>query len=145
MNDYIKNLSKNLVYLNKIETEDEIVISVESSIKECRCPQCGKLSNSVQAKYLKKFQDLPINGKTTYIKINNRVFNCVNNDCSLDMFSEQYDFVDFKKNKTKRLFKHILDVSTTTTNRKAEKILKAEGIIVGKSSIALLLAENKSE
>ena len=52
MNDYIKNLSKNLVYLNKIETEDEIVISVESSIKECRCPQCGKLSNSVQAKYL---------------------------------------------------------------------------------------------
>ncbi len=69
----------------------------------------------------------------------------MNNECSLDMFSEQYDFVDFKKNKTKRLFKHILDVSTTTTNRKAEKILKAEGIIVGNSSIALLLAENKSE
>ena len=109
-----------------------------------RCPQCGKLSNSVQAKYIKKFQDLPIDGKTVYIKINNRVFNCINNECDLDMFSEQYDFVDFKKNKTKRLFKHILDVSSTTSNRKAEKILKDEGIVVGKSAIALLLAENKS-
>ena len=41
-------------------------------------------------------------------------------------------------------FKHILDVSSTTSNRKAEKILKDEGRVVGKSAIALLLAENKS-
>ena len=144
MNNYIKKLSKNLVFLNRLDTDKEIVITVDSTIKECICPQCGKLSNSVQAKYIKKFQDLPIDGKTVYIKINNRVFNCINNECDLDMFSEQYDFVDFKKNKTKRLFKHILDVSSTTSNRKAEKILKDEGIVVGKSAIALLLAENKS-
>ena len=45
MNNYIKKLSKNLVFLNRLDTDKEIVITVDSTIKECRCPQCGKLSN----------------------------------------------------------------------------------------------------
>ena len=63
----------------------------------------------------------------------------------LGYFDLSLDTLDWEElNKTKRLFKHILDVSSTTSNRKAEKILKDEGIVVGKSAIALLLAENKS-
>ena len=45
MNNYIKKLSKNLVFLNRLDTDKEIVITVDSTIKECRCPRCGKLYN----------------------------------------------------------------------------------------------------
>ena len=145
MQDYIKKLSENLNFINETVEGNNLIINVASTEKECRCPNCGKLSKSVQAKYLKKFQDLPINGKTVYIKIYNRVFNCTNTKCDLDMFAEQYSFVEFKQNKTKRLVKHILDVSNECSTREAEKKLRDEGILIGKSTIALLITKYKSK
>ena len=70
---YLKELSSNLKYLNHIENDKEIIINVESKIKKLSCPMCGYESDSVNTKYLKKIEDLPINNKIVNIKIMNRV------------------------------------------------------------------------
>lgn len=141
----IKKLCKKLEVIKVDETDNKVLISVKSTIKECKCPRCGQFSNSVNSKYDKKYQDLPINGKTVYLTLENRVFECRNKECEETYFAETFDFAEQGQNKTNRLIERILEVSRTTSNRTAEKILREEGIVVGKSTIALLLSKYKSE
>lgn len=132
---YLKELSPNLKYLNHIENDKEIIINVESKIKKLRCPMCGYESDSVNTKYLKKIEDLPINNKIVNIKIMNRVMECKNPNCSQKTFSEQYDFMEINDTKTTRLLERIREVASKYTLRKAAEVLKSEGIKVGKSTL----------
>ncbi len=141
----IKKLSKKLEILKVEESDKEILITVNSTVKECKCPVCGHYSNSIQTKYNKKYQDLPIDGKTVYIKLVNKVFECKNEECAETYFAEIYDFTEQGQNKTNRLIEHILEVSSTTSSRNAEKLLRDEGIVIGKSTISVLLTKYKSE
>lgn len=132
---YLKELSPNLKYLNHIENDKEIIINVESKIKKLSCPMCGYESDSVNTKYLKKIEDLPINNKIVNIKIMNRVMKCKNPNCSQKTFSEQYDFMEINDTKTTRLLEKIREVASKYTLRKAAEVLKSEGIKVGKSTL----------
>lgn len=132
---YLKELSPNLKYLNHIENDKEIIINVESKIKKLSCPMCGYESDSVNTKYLKKIEDLPINNKIVNIKIMNRVMECKNPNCSQKTFSEQYDFMEINDTKTTRLLEKIREVASKYTLRKAAEVLKSEGIKVGKSTL----------
>ena len=132
---YLKDLSSNLKYLNHVENDKEIIINVESKIKKLSCPMCGYESDSVNTKYLKKIEDLPINNKIVNIKIMNRVMECKNPNCSQKTFSEQYDFMEINDTKTTRLLERIREVASKYTLRKAAEVLKSEGIKVGKSTL----------
>ena len=132
---YLKELSPNLKYLNHIENDKEIIINVESKIKKLSCPMCGYESDSVNTKYLKKIEDLPINNTIVNIKIMNRVMDCKNPNCSQKTFSEQYDFMEINDTKTTRLLEKIREVASKYTLRKAAEVLKSEGIKVGKSTL----------
>lgn len=144
MEKLINKLSKELKYLGTTEDENSITIKVASKRDSAVCPNCNSTSTSVQSKYNKKFQDLPLKGKTVYIQLVNRTFNCSNPNCKC-MFVESFDFIEPNQHDTKRLIKHILEVSSTCSNRAAEKKLREEGIQVGKSTIARLMSIYKSE
>ena len=60
---------------------------------------------------------------------------CDNDKCNHKTFSETYDFVDRKSEKTKRLINYILEVSTNMSSISAQKLLRKNGIKISKSTI----------
>lgn len=113
----------------------DFFINGSVSFYSIHCPMCGYESDSVNTKYLKKIEDLPINNKIVNIKIMNRVMECKNPNCSQKTFSEQYDFMEINDTKTTRLLERIIEVASKYTLRKAAEVLKSEGIKVGKSTL----------
>lgn len=65
MDDFIKLLDENLEYENHEIIEDTIYIYVHSIRTVVECPFCGTSSSRCHSRYLKKFQDLPMQGKKT--------------------------------------------------------------------------------
>lgn len=139
MDEFIKELDKNLDYLEHEITTDEAVIYVASNRKICTCPYCGTDSARVHSYYEKSFQDLPIMGKKTKVIIENRKFFCDNPDCTFTTFAERFDFLKQNGKKTKRLINKIVDISLNASSIAASKTLKDGIADVGKSTICNLL------
>lgn len=139
MDKFIKELDKNLDYLEHETTADEVVIHVASNRKICACPYCGTDSARVHSRYEKSFQDLPIMGKKTRIVMENRKFFCDNAGCGFTTFAERFDFLKQNGKKTKRLIDKIVDVSLNTSSIAASRILRDGIADVGKSTVCGLL------
>ena len=139
MDEFIKELDPNLDYLEHEINTDEVLIYVASNRKTCRCPYCNAPSGRVHSRYEKSFQDLPVMGKKTKIKIENRKFFCDNPDCGFTTFAERFDFLAQNGKKTKRLIDKIVDVSLSTSSVAASQTLKNGIADVGKSTICNLL------
>lgn len=139
MDEFIKELDKNLDYLEHEITADDVVIYVASNRKICTCPYCGTDSNRVHSSYEKSFQDLPIMGKKTKIVMENRKFFCDNADCRFTTFAERFDFLKQNGKKTKRLIDKIVDVSLNTSSIAASRVLRDGIADVGKSTVCSLL------
>lgn len=139
MDEFIKELDPNLDYLEHEINTDEVLIYVASNRKTCRCPYCNTPSGRVHSRYEKSFQDLPVMGKKTKIKIENRKFFCDNPDCGFTTFAERFDFLAQNGKKTKRLIDKIVDVSLNTSSVAASQTLKNGIADVGKSTICNLL------
>ena len=139
MDEFIKELDPNLDYLKHEINTDEVLIYVASNRKTCRCPYCNAPSGRVHSRYEKSFQDLPVMGKKTKIKIENRKFFCDNPDCGFTTFAERFDFLAQNGKKTKRLIDKIVDVSLSTSSVAASQTLKNGIADVGKSTICNLL------
>lgn len=139
MDEFIKELDKNLDYLEHEITADEVIIYVASNRKICTCPYCGTDSARVHSCYEKSFQDLPIMGKKTKVIIDNRKFFCDNPDCAFTTFAERFDFLKRNGKKTKRLIDRIVDISLNTSSVAASRTLKDGIADVGKSTICSLL------
>lgn len=56
---------------------------------ESRCPCCQMLSSSVRYYYYRTIQDLPINGKSVFLKIQCRKFNCKNKQCEQNFLDKK--------------------------------------------------------
>ena len=139
MDEFIKELDKNLDYLEHEITADEVIIYVASNRKICTCPYCGTDSARVHSCYEKSFQDLPIMGKKTKVITENRKFFCDNPDCAFTTFAERFDFLKQNGKKTKRLIDRIVDISLNTSSVAASRTLKDGIADVGKSTICSLL------
>ena len=72
---------------------------------------------------MRSFQDHPIQDKKVII-IKNRKFICENKECSKTTFSEIFNYIEFKSKKSKRLIKHIVDLSMRVSSINASNILK---------------------
>lgn len=135
-------ITKEVTYTSVEEANDTIVFNAISTVKNKVCPYCGQTSTSMHSKFKRNVQDLPLNGKTAYISIENKIMRCRNTECEYNTFSEEFSFAPIKAKYTKRLEEHILSVARTTSNRKACQILQGEGIKIEKSAVQRLLAKN---
>ncbi|MGL9814901.1 transposase family protein [Enterococcus sp. DIV0098] len=131
-----------------IVESDEMINShyfIHCHVKDhcCACPRCGQLSTRVHAYYDRVIQDLPINGKSVYLKIRCRKLLCLNEECTKKIFAQQIRCVRPKSKKTDRLEKVILKIATDTSLIEASRTLRQLGIIASKSSIAELLKKNR--
>jgi len=72
MDELIKMLDSNLVYLGHYIKDDRLIISAESKNNEVKCPFCGELSTRVHSIYNKEFQDLPVMDKKVTVELNTR-------------------------------------------------------------------------
>lgn len=55
---------------------ESTVINCQSKSRQANCPTCACCSESVHSYYDRVFQDLPIAGKTVYLRLIQRRFRC---------------------------------------------------------------------
>ena len=91
--------------------ESELHIYLEHESGTCICPECGHQSHQVRHSYERVVRDLPISGKSCYLHYTKRRFDCPN--CK-DTFTEPIDFVEPKRNYTKRYENYIFKQARQT-------------------------------
>ena len=144
MNGIIMLPDERLEYISHESNDICIIINVQSNITEAVCPYCGRKSNKVHSRYLRKLQDLPIQGKKVKLVIKNKKYFCENKDCRHKTFSEPFVFFAPKATKTKRLEEEILRISLTQSSLSAEKYIKTSVATVSKSTICNLLKKMRN-
>lgn len=132
MAELIKILDENLAYLNHKIEGNTIYIYVESITEEAVCPYCKSKSNKIHSRYFREFQDLPIDSNKTIIRLKNKKFFCLNEDCNKITFADQFDFITNKSKKTKRLENKIIAIA-------ASKLLTENIANVGENTICNIL------
>ena len=132
-----------LQYVSHEEKGQTLMIRVESTSLEAICPYCGRPSKRMHSRYLRKLQDLPIQGKKVRLIIENKKYFCNNKDCGHKTFAESFLFFKPKATKTKRLQDEILRVSLTQSSVSAATYLKRSVADVGKSTICSLLKKTR--
>jgi transposase len=140
--EMVEELDKNFEYINHEIKGNRIIIRVKSKRVEVVCPYCGQKSKKVYSKYKRKFQDLPIQGKTVMIEIESRKLFCNNTECDKKTFVERFDCIAERRRQTNRLEKKIIEVSKHTSSITAAGIFREMGIKIGKSTICLQLKKN---
>lgn len=135
MDSIIKMLDKSLDYISHELINDTLYINIVSNEKTLKCPICGTKTTKVHSKYLKTFQDLPIQGKKVILRLNNKNMFCVNSNCEKYTFSEKFEFLNSKAKKTTRLTNEIIRISLTQSSVSAARYLTENIVTIKKSSI----------
>jgi len=144
MDELIKLLDENLEYIDHEIKGDTIYIQVVSCRKKAVCPYCGQSSDKVHSKYIRTFQDLPIQGKKVVLVLLNRKFFCNNSECGYKTFAERFSFFTNKAKKTMRLENEIVKLSLNCSSIAASSLLKGSVANVGKSTICNILKKRRT-
>lgn len=139
MDELIKLLDSGLSLVKYEIAGDIIKLYVASEKTELKCPYCNTISTRIHSYYDRSFQDLPIQGKKTLIFITNRKMFCNNSECSHTTFAEQFDFIEYKAKKSKRLKEEIIRVSLNQSSVSASDYLNKSVADVKKSTICSYL------
>jgi transposase len=123
---------------------DVMRLHVHSTREEAVCPCCGAISDKVHSIYLRKFRDLPIQGKKAEIIINNRKYFCLNQECDHKTFAESFECLPKMGRRSKRLTEAILQTAVNLSSISASKTLRHGTADVGKSTICRLLKKGLS-
>jgi transposase len=143
MEEMVKLLSEDLQYIGHEVSDAGIELYVESTNEQAQCPYCGANSTKVHSTYLRKLQDLPMQGKKVVIYLTNRKYFCVNEQCGQRTFAERFTFFEASATKTKRLLEEIKRIATTQSALSASKYLRQSVAQVGKSTICNLLKKTE--
>ncbi len=135
MDELIGQLDANLKVDNLKVNHQTIEFWIHSKASEAQCPKCHQYSHKIHGHYSHTIQDLPIQGKTVYLHIDVKRFQCTNPQCSVKTFGEQFEFSEPKAQKTKRLVDTIVDLSLDKSSLTAVYDFHQIGIKVKKSSL----------
>lgn len=113
----------------------QINIFLKSRPHTCNCPSCGMPSNSTHSTYVRKLQEVPFWGRTTYIHANVYTYNCENPDCQTKTFTERLPFAHESQTRTDSLTLLILATSIFMSNEGCSFVLSKSGIIVSADTI----------
>lgn len=144
LEELIASLDVNLHMDDCKITENEILFDVSSTSDSVCCPNCRHHTTSVHDSYLTNIQDLPIQGKTVYLHLLVRRFNCQNPACSKKTFSEVFSFREPNARKTNRLMKLIIDLAENRSSMGTTRDLEELGISVKKSSLCNYIGQKKN-
>jgi transposase len=132
-----------LKYITHRSDARTIKIKIASTRQEAICPYCKMESKKVHSRYVRKLQDLPIQGKKVYLLLSTKKYFCNNSDCNYKTFAEGYTFFAPKAKKTNRLQEEILRVSLSQSSLSAEKYLRESVADISKSSICNMLKKSR--
>ena len=122
------------------ETEEKIVIELESRTKQGACPCCGVVSARYHGTYVRKVQDLPMMRKAVTLQIKAYEYNCEDPDCEVVSFAETIDgFLNHYSRKTERLADLICTIALETSCEGCSRICKAMNITISPDSVIRLL------
>ena len=144
MKEIIKMLDENLKYIKYEIANETIKIYAKSRRKKVKCPYCGEETTKTHSRKMRKIQDLPIAGKKVHIMLERRKIKCKNPKCEQQTFTEEFEFINKKSRKSKRLEKEIMRVSLTQSSVSAAKYLSGSVAEVGKSTICKMLKKRET-
>lgn len=142
MKNLIKKLDKNLVLIGYEYEGDTLTIDVESKKKKAICPHCGKESNSIQSRYTRKIQDLPMQGYKVLLNVHARNFYCKNKKCKHRMFAEKFEFYESYSRMTNRLKDEILETSKGMSARASKEIVNKRLAKTSDDTILRIIKKN---
>lgn len=124
-----------------IQKEKIMHIYLKSETKNCNCPKCGQLTEQYHGTYVRIVQDISIFGKTVKLHIRAHEYNCMNDDCDVVTFAENFNgFLDSYSRMTERCADFICSLALETSCEGCSRICKDLGIkISGDTVIRLLL------
>lgn len=135
LQEYLKSLDENLELIKYVEHDDEIHLDAKFTKKEVLCPCCRYTTIRVSSKYMRSFQDIPLNGKRVIIHMPIRKMLCFNPFCTVTAFMERFEFLARNSRKTKRLEELIVNTFMNCGAGKAEAVLQGKGISITRRTI----------
>lgn len=118
------------------ENEHAIYIEMRSISRSIVCPHCGHITSKYHAVHKKKVQDIPIFGKTTYLNIYTRDYECDNPECSSITVTETIDgFINSYSRMTQRLINLISQMAIETSCTSAARILKMMNVKTSRDTV----------
>ncbi len=127
--------------------DDSVLIEAHVKSKECKCPKCGAVSSHKHGTYIRKVQDLPILGKTTWLSVHAYEYQCDNPECDESTFVEDLDgFIRYYGRCTDRLEQFLCILALETSCESCAKIAKGVGIKTsGDTVIRMLIRRYESQ
>lgn len=119
------------------------IIYIKSKLKNCKCPNCGVISNDYHATYTRVIQDTPIHNTETWLNVSAYEFECKNKDCHVKTFVEELPFARRNKVKTDALIQFILSISMFLSSSCASLILSFMGVKISADSISDIIKNVK--
>lgn len=146
MEEYIKNLDSNLMYISHEFINDTYYVYCKTKTNRLKHPTKDITTESVKHRYSRNIQDIPFSGKKVIIVLEVKVFKFNKIKGEKNEYVEPLNFMSdkFKRSRrTKRLEQFILDVSNNGSAIATEKTLKRNGIKISDTSINRLIKKNE--
>ncbi|MDR1642003.1 MAG: hypothetical protein LBT59_20110 [Clostridiales bacterium] len=107
--------------------DGKIVVKMNSLKTADNCPVCGVESVTLHEDSIRTIQEAPCWNTGVWIRAKIHTFKCQNQDCPVDVFSEELSFAGQNKTYTYRLEKLLQDFRTKYGNEKAKYVLAVMG------------------
>lgn len=133
--------------LRQVKEDDQtIVIRLKSITSTCECPHCQVISTPHHGPINELF-DLPILGKNVQLEVTTHEYQCLNFDCSVTTFSENFShFLDSRSRMTERCRSFICDLALETSCKGRARNCQLVGLNVsGDTVIRVLLRRFKEQ
>jgi len=127
--------------IEKITCENgRLQLAVESTRLAATCPACTQQSQALHSTYRRYPQDLPWGTLPVVLQLKVKRFFCHNPSCPKQTFAERFpDLVDWYARRTQRVIGRQERLTTSTTARTAERLLKDEQIHLSDTTINRLI------
>jgi len=139
----IKQLDESLIVTDTKVEGKTIYIYCEREKCLNKCIYCGKISDKVHSKYVRKIKDLSIQGFDVKLILTVKKYFCNNKKCKHKTFAEQFDFVETSAVRTKRLDDYINKIGLRDNSMDAVRTLKDTGIDVSSSTVLRIVKKKK--
>lgn len=142
IDDLIKDLDSNLIVDNIEKKENCIYIDCHKPVNEHKCTYCGYSSSHVHSCYIRTITDLPIQNNEVKLVLSVHKYFCENDMCSFTTFSEDFDFVETRAVRTKRLDSYIKNIGLRGNAMDAIRTLKEMGINISGNTVINIVKKN---
>lgn len=140
--DLIKDLDNNLIVDDIKKRENCIYISCHEPVLEHKCPFCGEKSSSIHSNYVRIIGDLPIQNNEVKLLLLVHKYFCKNDKCNFTTFSENFEFVDTRAVRTKRLDNYIKNVGLRSNAMDVVRTLNEMGMKISGNTVINVVKKN---